>query len=378
MCFDKLTAYLDSLDEVCIYSRDLMIYRDHEPIYRHFSGHNDHARITPMNGNETYWLFSCTKVITTCAAMQLVEQGKLQLDAPVSDYLPAYAHLNVLDGDTVCPARAVMTIRHLMSMQAGLDYDLQAPALQEVVKAHPQGATTRQIADAIALKPLAFEPGTRFGYSLCHDVLAAVVEVISGQRFADYVQDHIIAPLGLPTMTFILNPALQARMCAKYWYNHEEKTALPAKDDAWMPFILSPNHDSGGAGIISDVQDYALFADALACGGVGKTGARLLRPETIDLWRQDQLCPQAKKDFEWWGKPGYSYALGVRTRISLETGGAGALGEFGWDGAAGAWMFADPKNHLSAFLAENVQYNALSGSVHSTIRSMIYEALELA
>jgi len=130
MNFDALTKYLDSLHTVGVPGCDLAIYRDHEPVYRHMAGHRDAAGAEPVSGDELYWLYSCTKVFTTCAAMQLIDRGALSLDDPVSAYLPAFGSLTVREGDAVRPARRVMTVRHLMSMQSGLDYDMTTPAAQ--------------------------------------------------------------------------------------------------------------------------------------------------------------------------------------------------------------------------------------------------------
>lgn len=180
MDFTRLTAYLDYLHKLNVPGCDLALYRDHELIYRHQAGWRDLNRTVPIQGNEAYFLYSATKVFTTCAAMQLIEQEKMRLDDPVSLYLPAYAHLTVKDGDTVRPARTVMTVRHLMSMQSGLNYDTETPAIEKVMKDSGQRATTRQIAEAKAESPLDFDPGTDFQYSFSHDVLAAVIEAASG------------------------------------------------------------------------------------------------------------------------------------------------------------------------------------------------------
>ena len=171
MDFSRLTEYMDYLYKLNVPGCDLAVYRDHELIYRHQAGYRDLARTEPMQGNETFFLYSATKVFTTCAAMQLIEQGKMNLDDPVSAYLPAYAHLTVKDGDTVRPAKTVMTVRHLMSMQSGLNYNTDIPAIEKVMKDNNQRATTRQIAEAKAEDPLEFDPGTDFQYSFSHDVL---------------------------------------------------------------------------------------------------------------------------------------------------------------------------------------------------------------
>ena len=158
MDFSRLTAYLDYLYKLKVPGCDLAVYREHELIYRHQAGYRDVARTVPVQGDEVYFLYSSTKVFTTCAAMQLIEQGKLNLDDPVSEYLPAYAHLTVKDGDAVRPAKTVMTIRHLMSMQSGMNYNLDIPAIEQVMNANHQRATTRQIAEAKASDPLDFDP----------------------------------------------------------------------------------------------------------------------------------------------------------------------------------------------------------------------------
>lgn len=376
MNFSKLTEYLNSLGEVGVPGCDLAVWRDHEPIYRHMAGHRDGEGTQPMQGDETYCLYSCTKVFTTCAAMQLIERGKLDLDDPVSAYLPAYARLTVREGDAVRPAKRVMTVRHLMSMQSGLDYDMETPAPLAVLEETGGKATTRQLVDARAKDPLCFEPGTDFLYSLSHDVLAAVIEEASGMKFSDYLRRNIFEPLGLETVGFSLDAAGQARLCAQFEVDDADGKAklCPSYGNSYR---YSPNYESGGAGLYSDVKDYIAFVDALACGGVGKNGARILSSEMLQLWSANQLGPKSRASFDEWKRLGYSYALGVRTRVDTSIGGRGQIGEFGWDGAAGAWTMIDPINHLSAFYAMHVRNYAYNYDViHPTLRDLIYGALE--
>lgn len=370
MNFEPLTAYLDTLDTVGVPGCDLAVCRDHEIIYRHSAGVRDAAGKEPMRGEETYNLFSCTKVFTTCAAMQLIERGLMSLDDPVSAYLPAYAHMTVRDGDAVRPAKRVMTIRHLMSMQSGLDYDLESPAIREAMARTNGLATTRELVDAKAADPLCFEPGTDFLYSLSHDVLAAVIEVVSGQRFSDYLRANIFEPLELGTVGFRLKEEDIPRMAAEYVFDDEKKLPV-ACDNKANNYRFTPNYESGGAGLISDVKDYITFVDALACGGAG-----ILSPETMQLWNANQLCPNGRRSFDGWKRLGYSYALGVRTRVDLSVGGSGAIGEFGWDGAAGAWAMIDPHNHLSAFFAMHVRnFGYCYDVIHPRIRTLIYDGV---
>ena len=375
MDFSRLTAYIDTLPTVGVPGCDLAVYRDHEQIYRHAAGHRDAEGTQPMRGDETYCLYSCTKVFTTCAAMQLIERGLMNLDDPVAEYLPAYAHLTVKDGDGVRPAKRVMTVRHLMSMQSGLDYVLDSPALRRAIAELGPDATTRQLVEAKAGDPLLFEPGTDFMYSLSHDALAAVIEVVSGLRFGEYLKQNIFDPLGLHTVGFRLSEADQARLCAQYLFDPEQNRPVLQHGDI-NNYRLTPNYESGGAGLYSDVKDYITFADALASGG-SRDGVRLLSPEMMQLWSANQLGPVARRSFDAWNRRGYSYALGVRTRVDTSIAGRGQIGEFGWDGAAGAWAMIDPVNHLSAYFAMHVRsYGYSYDVIHPTIRDLIYGGLE--
>ena len=377
MDFSKLTAYLDYLPHMNVPGSDLAVYRDHELIYRHQSGFRDDEKKQPMDGTEAYFLYSCTKVFTTCAAMQLIEQGKMSLDDPVSLYLPAYAHLTVKDGEKARPAKTVMTVRHLMSMQSGLNYDTDGPAVQRVMKENDMRATTRQLAEAKAEEPLDFDPGTNFQYSFSHDVLAAVIEAVSGQRFSDYLRTHIWEPLSISGLSLRLTDEQEKRLCAQYAWDGEKYHLDLIDTEDVKKERFNPNFESGGGGLIGDVDGYIAFADALACGGRGKNGAYILSPEMIQLWSANQLGPRSRASFDGWKRVGYSYALGVRTRVNHTIGGPGSLGEFGWDSAAGAWVMIDPANRLSAFFGMHVlNYGYNYDVIHPTLRGLIYEGLE--
>ena len=377
MDFSKVTEYMDSLiAELNIPSVDMQVCRDHELLYRHKAGWKDAEKKIPLQGDETYNLFSATKVVTTCAVMQLVGQGRINLDDPVSDYLPAYAHLTVREGETVRPARRVMTVRHLMSMQSGLNYNADTPEIKKLLEETQGLATTRQLVDAKALDPLEFEPGTNWQYSLSHDVLGAIIEAVSGLRFSEYLQRNIFDPLGMPTIGFNLKPQDWERQCDQYMYNDGTKGFDPIPKHE-ISYQYTPAYESGGAGLISDVKDYSVFVDAIACGGVGANGARILSPQMIQLWSANQLCQKSRDTFDVWRRRGYSYGLGVRTRVDNSVGGRGSVGEFGWDGAACAYAAIDPHTHLSIFLAMHTRnYGYAYDIIHPTLRDLVYGALE--
>lgn len=375
MDFNRLTAYIDTLQEQGVPSGDLIVYKDHRMIYRHMSGFRDRALSVPLTGKETYSVYSCSKVMTTCAAMQLVEKGLLLLDEKVSTYLPAFEKITVKSEQGTAAPSSPLTIRALMSMQGGLDYDLNSDCIKEINKARNGQATTREIAESLSLKPLQFEPGSDFMYSLCHDVLAAVIEVVSGEKFSDYLKKHIWDPIGLKHTGFEFTPYVYENQCAQWWFEGNDKPLRYLETDD-LVYKLSPKYESGGAGIITTTEDYSKFSDAIACDGKTEDGISILLPETIKLWSTPQLCEKAKKTFDTWCRYGYNYALGVRTRVDTSIGRKGPVGEFGWDGAAGAYTFIDSVNHLSCFFAMHVRnFGYCYEHIHPTLQTLIYEGL---
>ncbi len=372
-----LVDYLNSLEKCGIPGCDCAVYHNHKPVFRHITGYSDTASKKLLTQTNTYWLYSATKLITCTAVMQLVEQGRIGLDDPVYQYLPEFETMKVKEGSGVRPAKNVMTIRHLLSMQSGLNYNLEAPSILKVLEASEYEATTRQLVAALANEPLDFEPGTRFQYSFSHDVLGAVIEVVSGQQLGKYFDEHLFTPLGMKNTGFELTPERKANLAGQFEYHMESKTSTP------MPsknrYVLFKNCESGGAGLISTVDDFILFLDAMCNEGLSADGYRVLSMDAINLMRQDQLKGESKKDFDAWCRHGYSYALGVRTLIERQNSGARSpLGEFGWDGAAGAFALIDTENHLALFYAQHVLNCGYAYDViHPKVRDLTYEMMGL-
>lgn len=352
---------------------DVSVYLDHKEIFRHASGYTDKGRNIRPDGSELFFLYSSSKVMTCTAAMQLVERGLLSLDDPVKKYLPEYADITFTHNGTVKPCDTVMTVRHLFSMCGGLDYDLGAPAIRELKAASGDLANTRETVAQFVKKPLLFQPGEHYNYSLCHDVIGAIIEVVSGKSFGDYMRENIWGPLGLRDTCFFPNEKQQERIVAQYRYENGSFVSVPKT----CAFRLTKNYESGGAGIVSSVNDYILFADAMACGGVGANGARIISPETIDLMRTPQLSPTCFRDFTTAcaNKPGYTYALGVRSHIDAAASESKSpIGEFGWDGAAGTYVLIDPENRLSIFYSQHVLgHPAAYDVIHPFVRNAAYD-----
>jgi len=370
-----LIDYLNSLEKHGTPGCDCVIYHEHKPVFRHTTGFADAGKTIPLTENNTYWIYSASKVITCTAVLQLIEKGKIGLDDPVYYYLPEYKNLKVRKDSGVETAKNTMTIRHLFTMQSGLNYNLEAPAIKKVIEETKGEATTRQIIKALADEPLDFEPGTRYQYSLSHDVLGAIIEEASGMKLSTYLDEYIFKPLGMKNTGFELTPERKANMSDQFEFRPDTMTSVPiAKENC---YVLSKNYESGGAGLISTANDYILFLDAMCNYGTSTDGYKLLSPESIDLMRSNQLHDVSKKDFDLLGKIGYSYGLGVRTLIEREKSGARSpLGEFGWDGAAGAYGLIDVENRLAIFYVQHVLcHNYVYDVIHPTIRNLTYEML---
>ncbi len=377
MIFQPIIDYIETVlrSEKGLPGCDIKIMRCHETLFRYQSGVCDYAGNKPVCGNELYFMYSCTKPITCAAALQLVEQGKLELDAPVSRYLPAYGAAFLLKGNTAVPVSHPITVRHLFTMSAGLSYNREtAPILQAI--AEDPHASTQRIVNSFIRTPLLFEPGECFQYSLCHDVLAAVIEVVSGMTFGAYLQKYIFDPLGMVDTGFTVPEDKLPRLAAQFTCP-QPGVIIPAP--MHNSFQLTDRYESGGAGLYSSVDDYGRFTDAMANSGVGITGTQILRPETIDLMRSEQLSGYImENNFSTAAGPGYGYGLGVRTLISKADGQRSSLGEFGWDGAAGSYLMIDPAYGLSIMFGMHVLgWPNCIGCGHAPIRDMTYDILGL-
>ena len=331
------------------------------------------ARRRSCEADSLFWYYSATKVFTCTAACRLLERGLLELDAPVSRYIPEFAELYVegRNGDRR-RAEGELTLRHLFTMCGGLTYNIFAPEITE-----SEDRSTLGIVRNIARMPLMADPGDMFIYSLCHDVLAAVVEVVSGRRFADFVRQEIAEPLGMREMVFHPEEEQTGRIAQQYRWKGEEGGPQPCENT--NHFRFSPDYDSGGAGLCGRAEDYILLPQALACGGTGANGYQVLKPETVALMGTNQLNERQLRSFNigWLRLRAYGYGLGVRTRMNHKDGGISSIGEFGWDGAAGAYCIIDPSRQLSAFYAQHVlDMGPVYDEIHPKIRDLIYQCLD--
>ena len=375
--FEPLTAFVDSVSKhYGIPSCDMIVYKDGEQVFRHLAGFSDAEGKVPASENDLYRLYSATKISTCTAGLRLVEEGKLGLDDPVSKYLPAYGNLTVKQADgSVVPAKHVMRVRHLFTMTGGLNYDMDRGGSKRIREEKGDDAGTVEICNSYAEAPLDFDPGTHFQYSLCHDVLGAVIEVASGMNFGEYMKKVIFDPLEMKDTTFLVTEEQFERI--SLMRQCDDKTWEPhplGKGDQWR---LTPKYQSGGGGLTSSAEDYIKLGAALANKGKGLNGYQLLKPETVDLMRTPQLDPVQHMDMQtnFPYMPGYDYGFGVRTFIN-NSGATAAKGHFGWDGAGGFLLYVDPDNNMSFVFAEAVLGSTPSALfVHNKLRDLVYLCL---
>ena len=377
MDFSKLDTFLSQMESRGIPACDLTVIVEGRPVYRGIYGYADEAKTRPASDRDMYYLYSLSKVATCTGALRALERGFIHLDDPVGDYLPAYRHLMVKRPDgSVTPAEKTMTVRHLFSMSGGLDYDMRTPAINHVRECGPSNTVA-----TVALfteKPLLFEPGTSYEYSLCHDVLAAVVEVATGVRFADYQRQEIFEPLGMTDTTYHPTEEQLARLSELWRYDERTYTSHTEDRNSVRLFCLGHDYDSGGAGIVSTASSYERLIAALSNGGTSSDGYQVLRPETIKLLAENQLCPEGLAKFAAGRFGGYGFGLCCRTHLRPEVSlSPSSVGEFGWDSAANAYALIDPTRKIGILYATHV-LGCVTGYYlyHPAIRRLVYEALE--
>ena len=337
--FEHTKALCDQFLKMGIPGFDLIVYKDGQCVLRHMGGYADRENQIPVQGKEKYHIYSCSKLFTCVAAMQLWEKGMFSLEDKLSDYLPAFQEMTVKTKNGIEKAKNPIRIHNLFSMTAGLNYNLQTPALKEYYAAGDGRCPTVEVVNLLAKTPLEFEPGEGWLYSLAHDVLAALVEVLSGQKFEAYVKEHIFDPLGMTHSDF-LHPMEDWEGFARQ-YRYDEATG---QFQPWWKNTYRPGREyaSGGAGCVSTVEDYIKFLEALRIGDV------ILKKETIALMATDRLTEQQRPMFTS-GSPSVGYGLGMRTprQDPKRT-------DFGWGGAAGAFASVDPVNNITIFYAQHV------------------------
>lgn len=334
-----------------------------EVVDRHCAGWADKEAGVALREDHLFRVFSNTKLVTSIAALQLVEQGRLRLDEPVETYLPALGGRRVLRPgatrlDDSVPARRSITARHLLCHSAGLSYGFldpgsliyQAYSASRVMHAD---SSLAGLIESLAPLPLTFHPGEQWEYSIASDVLARLVEVASGQRFDRYLAQAVFAPLGMVDTYFVIPPEKHDRLTAYYAGASRGDPTVPGlRRLAGSPYpgaYLAPvARHSGGGGLVSSLADMVALLRSLMPGAA----SALLRPDTVAAMMSNQLPPGVSIGFPTVGAvPGKGYGLGGAVILQPGAGDPPAsAGEFEWGGIAGTQWWINPRHNIAGVL----------------------------
>jgi len=345
----------------------LLVGRHGKVAFQEGFGVQGPGQTAPMTEKTIFRIFSMTKPIVSVTAMTLVEQGKLDLDAPVSKYLPEYANLRVWQADgTSVPATRPMLVRQLMSHTSGLIYgfiESRSPLAQAWAAGGENRAdlTARDYAKVIARLPLRSEPGTAWYYSRSTDVLGAVVEVAGGKPLDVLVRERVTGPLGMTDTAFFQPEAKRARFAEPL------KAAVGMAYDYARPTPML----SAGGGLSSTAEDYLRFALMLEGGGQYR-GVRILKPETLARMQQDETTPEIRRAGLFFPGAGMGFGLGF-SLVKDDKMQRPGTGTMSWWGIAGTEFWVDPKNDL--VMVFMVQSPELATAYQRKNRQWVYDAL---
>ncbi|WP_425230873.1 serine hydrolase domain-containing protein [Sphingomonas sp.] len=332
----------------------------------------------PAANPESLWrVYSMTKPVTAFAAMLLIEDGRLRLDQPVSDFFPGFAHMRVLtDPDHSLasrPAEHQITIRNLLTHTAGLGYNIitRGPLLQEYERQgilpgtlnrateaqarRVRPATLQQFAERVSGLPLIAEPGTKWSYSIGLDVMGAVIERASGMPFDTFVQRRVFTPLAMRSSFWTVPQRDAGRLATNYAFAGATRTPLdPGATSVWLE---PPSFPYGGAGLVMSARDYDSFLHMLQDGG-RLNGVRIARADTVATMMSNLL--PAGVTFAGIGgstggtqAPSQGFGAGGAVYLTDGPGGFPGRGTYGWGGAAGTIAFVDPAHHFRATFMAN-------------------------
>lgn len=341
-----------------------MVTDRHGNLYEQARGSRRLGDPTPMTLDTTFALYSATKAITATAALQLVERGQLDLDAPAKEYAPRIGSLQVVESfddagnATLRPPRSPVTTRQLLTHTAGFGYDFFNETSKRLARANRQAGVS-PTSSASLETPLLFEPGTQWEYGTGIDWVGQVIEGITGQRLGDVVRSGIFEPLGMHDTSFEPDERLRSRHAALHARHPDGH--LEARDD---PPAAAPEVHFGGHGLHGTVADYMRFIRMWLNDGAGPQG-QVLRPDTVRMACQRQLADplqvralrgvikSVSNDFEFF--PGQRKSWSMAFMINEEAAPTGRpAGSLGWCGLANLYYWIDRQNGIGGFWATQI------------------------
>lgn len=364
----------------------VLLVRHGKTIHFKAQGRRDLDSPDPMPRDALFRIRSETKPVTGVAMMMLFEEGLWQLDDPVTKYVPEFSNLKVIAGADAAgepilePIVRSPTMRELMTHTAGFAYGLAADGPADTAYLNAGVLTSSSAAEMvgkIATLPMVAQPGTRWRYSAATDIQGYIIEKLSGQTLAQFMDERIFKPLGMADTGFYVPPAKINRLAG--FYDADPATGkLIRAPERGGDITVEPGLASGGGGLISTAQDFSRFCQMILNNGV-YDGRRLLRPETVALMRANHL----PESFMVTSNGTRASPLGTGVGFGLDwavwmdpkaTGAPVGAGTVSWGGSAGTWFWIDPANDLF-FIGMIQRQGGTGGGLDAATRSLTYQAL---
>lgn len=387
----RITAFFQGeVDKGAIPGTVVLVARDEKLVYLQALGYRDREKKIAMGPDAIFRIASMTKPITSVAVMMLAEEGKVDLIAPVAQYLPEFKDVKVgvekadSSGKTILALeepRRGMTVQDLLRHTSGLVYGGFGNTLvhQAYNKANlfDGGQTLAEFVTKLSRLPLAHQPGTTWEYGMSTDVLGRIVEVVSGIAFDRFVEERITGPLGMRDTAFYLTAAQAARLAEP-----QVDPATGKRPRAASAENLTKEKQkwfSGGGGLLSTAADYARFCQMLLNGGE-LNGVRLLSPKTLAVMTSDQLPPGTPRSGieELAPTPDMGQSFGLGFAVRTDAGHSpisGSVGDYFWAGAYGTYFWVDPQEKMFAVMMTQMPFPQ-SGYYRRAMRELVYGALE--
>lgn len=341
----------------------------------------------PVKRDSIFRLYSMSKPLTAAAAMLLVEDGLLDMNQPVGDYIPSFKNQTVADGYNRLSVNRPMKVKDLLNMTSGLSYcgilntteHMASELTDEAIKriGTDNEMSTYEFANRLGEFPLIFSPGERFNYSYSADVLGAVIEVVSKMKFSEFLQKRLFEPLGMKDTGFYVPADKQDRLTKVY-----ENTPEGLKEYNYNHLIINlkmdhaPAFESGGAGLVSTLDDYSHFAMMLLNNGVYE-GKRVMMPGTVKYFTEGGTEDGPKECLKGWdGMNGFEYANLMRVmKDPSKAVTISSMGEYGWDGWLGPYFINDPTHKVTILFMLQLT-NAGTTTYTRRIRNVVYSSVE--
>ncbi len=366
MNFQRLKDYLDMLcNERGLPVCECRVIHKGKVVFNHTAGNYDKDK-------NMYYMYSLTKPTTAALIMILVEKGILSLDDEVEKYLPEFANMTYKKDGKILPCKNKMTLYNLITMQGGYNYNLESEVLKDMYDKRPN-ATNRDVAYALSLEPLDYEPGEGYCYSLCYDVFPAIVEAVLERPYDEVLKEYILDPLGMTRTTIKYTPEVAKHVADHYSYDAQNGCLKKLESNIKYRF-MSDYITGGGAGLISCMDDYCKFAYMISNNGVSFEGKRILSKSSIDIMRVNHL-----KDISVYQTASQGYAYGFSFRVLVNNSACESnvpVGEFEITGAAGSLgLFNVEDNITVVFIEHVVTFPGAYGEHHFKVRDLAYEGL---